>query len=217
MGDAYLPGYTHLLSGPSRCHSATTWRLTPGPSVATSTGCWTPWTAWTSRLSGPGPWPGRRSPSDPGGNAAELGFGAVFDNSLDVTSDRDFAAESLFALALLGVHLSRIGEEMVLWASSEFGFVGLHDSWSTGSSMMPQKKNPDIAELTRGKSGRLIGNLTGLLVTLKGLPLAYNRDLQEDKEPLLDSVDQIELTLAALGGMVASAEFRTDVMAAAGR
>ncbi len=106
-------------------------------------------------------------------------------------------AEALFALALLGVHLSRIGEELVLWSSDEFGFVRLDDGYATGSSMLPQKKNPDIAELARGKAGRLIGNLTGLLATLKGLPLAYNRDLQEDKEPLFDAVDQITL---ALGG-----------------
>ena len=109
-------------------------------------------------------------------------------------------AEALFDLALLGVHLSRIGEEMVLWSTEEFGFAVLDDAFATGSSMLPQKKNPDVAELARGKSGRLIGNLTGLLVTLKGLPLAYNRDLQEDKEPLFDSVDQSQLALAALTG-----------------
>ena len=119
----------------------------------------------------------------------------VFDNSLDAVSDRDFVAEALFDLALIGIHLSRLGEEWVLWTSEEFGFARLDDAYATGSSMMPQKKNADIAELARGKSGRLIGNLTGLLATLKGLPLAYNRDLQEDKEPLFDSVDQISLAL----------------------
>ena len=129
--------------------------------------------------------------------AAELGFARPFDNSLDAVSDRDFVAEALFDLALLGIHLSRIGEEFVLWTSEEFGFARLDDAYATGSSMLPQKKNPDIAELARGKAGRLIGNLTGLLATLKGLPLAYNRDLQEDKEPLFDSVDQVALGLAA--------------------
>jgi argininosuccinate lyase len=158
---------------------------------------------------------GSSLPLDPAGNADDLGFAAVFENSLDVTSDRDFVAESLFVLALLGVHLSRIGEEVVLWSSSEFGFLTLDDGFATGSSMMPQKKNPDIAELTRGKSGRLIGNLTGLLATLKGLPLAYNRDLQEDKEPLFDSVDQLDLALTATAGMLATATFNTEAMAVA--
>ena len=120
--------------------------------------------------------------------AEELGFLGRFENSLDAVSDRDFVAEALFDLALLGVHLSRMGEEIVLWSTEEFGFCVLDDAYATGSSMLPQKKNPDVAELARGKAGRLIGHLTGLLVTLKGLPLAYNRDLQEDKEPLFDSV-----------------------------
>ncbi len=122
-----------------------------------------------------------------------MGFARRFENSLDAVSDRDFVAEALFVLALTQVHLSRIGEEIVLWASEEFGFIRLADAYSTGSSMLPQKKNPDIAELARGKAGRLIGNLTGLLATLKGLPLAYNRDLQEDKEPLFDSIDTCAL------------------------
>jgi argininosuccinate lyase len=147
--------------------------------------------------------------------AADLGFAAAFENSLDAVSDRDFVAEALFDLALLGVHLSRLGEELVLWSSDEFGFVTLDDSWSTGSSMLPQKKNPDIAELARGKAGRLIGDLTGFLATLKGLPLAYNRDLQEDKEPLFDAVDQVTLGLAALAGMVSTVAFRVDRMQAA--
>jgi argininosuccinate lyase len=115
----------------------------------------------------------------------------------------------------LGVHLSRMGEEWILWASSEFGFVELDDAFSTGSSMMPQKKNPDIAELARGKAGRLIGGLTGLLTTLKGLPLTYNKDLQEDKEPLFDAVDTVRLTLLALDGMIRTTRFRTDRMAEA--
>ncbi len=119
--------------------------------------------------------------------AEELGFAGRFENSLDAVSDRDFVAEALFDLALLGVHLSRLGEEIVLWSTEEFGFCALDDAYATGSSMLPQKKNPDVAELARGKAGRLIGHLTGLLATLKGLPLAYNRDLQEDKEPLFDA------------------------------
>ncbi len=144
--------------------------------------------------------------------ADELGFAGRFENSLDAVSDRDFVAEALFDLALLGVHLSRIGEELVLWSTEEFGFAVFDDAFATGSSMLPQKKNPDVAELARGKSGRLIGNLTGLLVTLKGLPLAYNRDLQEDKEPLFDSVVQSHLALAALSGVLATVTFVTDRM-----
>ena len=152
---------------------------------------------------------------DPVASADRLGFAAVFDNSLDAVSDRDFVAETLFVLTLIGVHLSRIGEEIVIWSTDEFGFVGLADAYSTGSSMLPQKKNPDIAELSRGKAGRLIGNLTGLLATLKALPLAYNRDLQEDKEPLFDSYDQTRRALGAVGGMIATLTFNTDAMAAA--
>jgi argininosuccinate lyase len=144
--------------------------------------------------------------------AAELGFARRFENSLDAVSDRDFVAEALFDLALIGVHLSRVGEEIVLWASEEFGFVTLADAYATGSSMLPQKKNPDIAELARGRSGRLIGHLTGLLATLKGLPLAYNRDLQEDKEPLFDAVDQVAGGLAALSGLLATATWNFDRM-----
>jgi argininosuccinate lyase len=130
-------------------------------------------------------------------------------------SDRDFVAEALFDLALIGTHLSRMGEEWVLWTSEEFGFATLDDRYATGSSMLPQKKNADIAELARGKAGRLIGNLTGLLTTLKGLPLAYNRDLQEDKEPLFDSYDQVCLAVSALTGMINTATFNADRMRAA--
>jgi argininosuccinate lyase len=152
---------------------------------------------------------------DPDAVARDLGFASRFENSLDAVSDRDFVAEALFTLALLGVHLSRIGEEIMLWSSDEFGFVTLDDAHATGSSMLPQKKNPDIAELARGKAGRLLGHLTGVLATLKGLPLAYNRDLQEDKEPLFDAVDQTSLGLSAIAGMMAAATFHTDRMAAA--
>lgn len=156
---------------------------------------------------GAGALAGSSLPLDPARTAEELGFGSHFANSLDAVSDRDFVAEYLFALALVGVHLSRMGEEWVLWTSAEFGFATLDDAHATGSSMMPQKKNPDIAELARGKSGRLIGNLTSMLVVLKGLPLAYNRDLQEDKEALFDSVDQVGLAVSAISGMVAGATF----------
>ena len=130
-------------------------------------------------------------------------------NSIDAVGDRDFAAEALFDLAMLGVHLSKIGEEFVLWSSTEFGWVKIADAYSTGSSIMPQKKNVDIAELARGKSGRFIGNLTALLVVLKGLPFAYNRDLQEDKEPVFDSVDQLLILLPAITGMIETAQFNS--------
>ncbi len=150
---------------------------------------------------------------DPDAVAAELGFDSAAENSIDATSSRDFAAEAAFVLAMIGVDLSRLAEEVILWSTAEFSYITLADAWSTGSSIMPQKKNPDVAELTRGKSGRLIGNLTGLLATLKAQPLAYNRDLQEDKEPLLDSVAQLELLLPAVTGLVATLEFHTARMA----
>lgn len=150
---------------------------------------------------------------DPDAIAAELGFDAAADNSIDATAARDFAAEGAFVLAMIGVDLSRLAEDVILWSTTEFGYVELHDAWSTGSSIMPQKKNPDIAELARGKSGRLIGNLTGLLATLKAQPLAYNRDLQEDKEPVFDSVAQLELLLPAVAGLVGTLRFDTDRMA----
>ncbi len=161
---------------------------------------------------GAGALAGSSLPIDPSFSAAQMGFAAPFANSLDAVSDRDHVAEYLFALSLIGVHLSRIGEEWVLWTSEEFGFAVLDDAYATGSSMLPQKKNADIAELARGKAGRLIGNLAGLLATLKGLPLAYNRDLQEDKEPLFDSVDQVRRGLVAVAGMIATARFVTTKM-----
>ncbi len=151
---------------------------------------------------------------DPDAIAAELGFDAAADNSVDATAARDFAAEAAFVFAMIAVDLSRLAEDIIIWSSTEVGYVRLHDSWSTGSSIMPQKKNPDIAELARGKSGRLIGNLTGLLATLKAQPLAYNRDLQEDKEPVFDSVAQLELLLPAMAGLVATCEFDVERMAA---
>ena len=137
---------------------------------------------------GAGALAGSSLPLDPDFTATELGFAARFENSLDAVGSRDHVAEALFVLAMVGVNLSRLGEEFVLWTTDEFGFAKLDDGYATGSSMLPQKKNPDIAELARGKAGRLIGNLTGFLATMKGLPLSYNRDYQEDKEPLFDAV-----------------------------
>ncbi len=163
---------------------------------------------------GAGALAGSSLPLDPEAVAAELGFASAAANSIDAVSDRDFAAEFCFVAALLGVHLSRLGEEICLWATAEFGWIRLDDAYSTGSSIMPQKKNPDIAELARGKSGRFIGNLTGLLATLKGLPLAYDRDLQEDKEPVFDTVDQLLLLLPAVSGMIATLTVHADRVAA---
>ncbi|HEY0637691.1 MAG TPA: argininosuccinate lyase [Pseudonocardiaceae bacterium] len=150
---------------------------------------------------------------DPVAVAADLGFDRPATNSIDATASRDFAAEAAFVLAMTAVDVSRLAEDVIIWATAEFGYAALHDSWSTGSSIMPQKKNPDIAELARGKAGRLVGNLAGLLATLKAQPLAYNRDLQEDKEPLFDSVDQLELVLPAMAGLVGTLRFDTARMA----
>jgi argininosuccinate lyase len=213
-GDASLPGYTHvqraqpvLLAHHLLAHG---WALARDVDRLLAT---------IVRLDvsplGAGALAGSSLPLDPHGTAADLGFGSAFENSLDAVSDRDFVAEALFDLSLLGVHLSRIGEEWVLWTSAEFGYAALDDAYATGSSMMPQKKNADIAELARGKAGRLIGHVGGFLATLKGLPLSYNRDLQEDKEPLFDAVDQVALALGALTGMVESARFDLSRMAAA--
>ena len=214
VGDAYLPGYTHLqraqpvlLAHHLLAHG---WAL--ARDVDRLVDC-------RRRLDvsplGAGALAGSSLPLDPDAVAADLGFAGRFENSIDAVSDRDFVAELLFVLALLGVHLSRFGEEVVLWSSDEFGFVRLDDAYATGSSMLPQKKNPDVAELARAKAGRLVGHLTGVLTTLKGLPLSYNRDLQEDKEPLFDAVDQVTRALAALDGLVATGRFDTDRMQAA--
>jgi argininosuccinate lyase len=210
-GDAYLPGYTHLqraqpvlLAHHLLAHG---WALARDVDRLVAT---------VDRLDvsplGAGALAGSSLALDPARVAAELGFSAAFENSLDAVSDRDFVAEALFDLALLGVHLSRMGEEIVLWSSEEFGFCVLDDGYATGSSMLPQKKNPDVAELVRGKTGRLIGHLTGVLVTLKGLPLAYNRDLQEDKEPLFDAVHQVGLGLRALAGLYDTVEWSVERM-----
>jgi argininosuccinate lyase len=213
-GPTALPGYTHLqraqpvlLAHHLLAHA---WALARDVDRLLST---------VDRLDvsplGAGALAGSSLPLDPHGTAVDLGFAAAFENSLDAVSDRDFVAEALFDVALLGVHLSRLGEEWVLWTSEEFGFAHLDDAYATGSSMLPQKKNPDIAELARGKAGRLVGHLAGFLTTLKGLPLSYNRDLQEDKEPLFDAVDQVALALVALAGLIATATFDTARMEAA--
>ena len=150
---------------------------------------------------------------DPEAIAEELGFTAACDNSLDGTSARDFAAETAFVLAQIAVDLSRLAEEIIAWSTPEFGYITLADAWSTGSSIMPQKKNPDVAELARGKTGRLIGNLSGLMATLKAMPLAYNRDLQEDKEPIVDSVKQLQLLLPAMTGLIETLTFHPQRLA----
>ena len=175
------------------------------------------WQDWDRRAArspyGSGALAGSSLGLDPAAVAAGLGFDGPVENSIDGTASRDVVAEFAFVAAMTGVDLSRIAEDVILWATKEFGFVRLHDSYSTGSSIMPQKKNPDVAELARGKAGRLVGDLTGLLTTLKGLPLAYNRDLQEDKEPVFDQVDTLAVLLPAFAGMVATLTFDTDRLA----
>jgi argininosuccinate lyase len=211
--ETLLPGYTHLQ--PAQPISWAHWllahfwpltrdarRLAAG---AAAGGCPAP------RVSGIGR-------DDAGGGpaalAAKLGFSAVTPNSLDAVSDRDFAADFLYAGAMLAVHLSRLAEQLILFSSAEFGFVQLADQYSTGSSLMPQKKNPDTLELTRGKSGRLIGHLTGLLATLKGLPSTYDKDLQEDKEPVFDAFDNLMLILPVMAGVIKTLQLRPERMTA---
>lgn len=166
---------------------------------------------------GAGALAGTTFPVDPGYVAEQLGFAAVAENSLDAVSDRDFAVEFTAAAALIMVHLSRFCEELILWSSAEFAFIELDDAYSTGSSMMPQKKNPDVAELTRGKAGRVFGDLLTLLTMLKGLPLAYNKDMQEDKEALFDAVDTVKQCLVVFSPMVATLKVRTENLAAAAK
>ena len=213
VGDAYLPGYTHLQQAQpvALAHHllAHGWMLNRDVDRLADARRRT-----DVSVLGAGALAGSSLPLDPSISQKELGFTGLFDNSLDAVADRDFVADTLYALTMIGVHLSRIGEELIIWASTEFGFITLDDAFSTGSSMMPQKKNPDIAELARGKGGRLIGNLTGFLASVKGLPLTYNKDMQEDKEPLFDAVDTVRLTLLALDGMVSTTTFNTDAMAA---
>ena len=207
----YLPGYTHLQRaqpvGLAHHLAAYCWMLMRDIDRLQETRR----RADVSVL-GAGALAGSALPIDPHLVAEKLGFSSVFNNSLDAVSDRDFVADLLYSLSVVGVHLSRLGEEICLWASSEFNFVELDDAFSTGSSMMPQKKNPDIAELARGKAGRLLGNLTGFLATQKGLPLTYNKDLQEDKEPLFDSCDTVRLTAVALTGMIETLKFNSTSM-----
>ncbi len=213
-GDVYLPGYTHLqraqpvlLAHHLLAHG---WAL--GRDVDRLLDA-------LERIDvsplGAGALAGSSLPLDPDFTAAELGFAARFENSLDAVGSRDHIAEALFVLTLMGINLSRIGEEFVLWTTDEFGFAKLDDGYATGSSMLPQKKNPDIAELARGKAGRLIGDLTGFLATMKGLPLSYNRDYQEDKEPLFDAMDQIRLALGAVTGMIATVTWVPERMQSA--
>ncbi|HEY7627003.1 MAG TPA: argininosuccinate lyase, partial [Ilumatobacteraceae bacterium] len=210
-GDAYLPGYTHLQRAQpvTLAHHllAHGWAL--GRDVQRLLDAMQ--RVDVSPL-GAGALAGSSLPLDPDYTAQRLGFATRFENSLDAVGSRDHVAEMLFAMTMVGINLSRIGEELVLWTSDEFGFARLDDAYATGSSMMPQKKNPDVAELARGKAGRMIGNLTGFLATMKGLPLGYNRDLQEDKEPLFDALDQVNLAVAALAGLLRTATFDTARM-----
>jgi argininosuccinate lyase len=212
--DAYLPGYTHLqraqpvlLSHHLNAHAWSVLRDVDRLLDAKERMNVSPL--------GAGALAGTSLPILPKVTAELLGFSEPIANSMDAVSDRDFVAETLFDIAMLGIHLSRMGEELVLWTSAEFNFATLGDDFTTGSSMLPQKKNSDVAELARGKSGRLVGNLTGLLVTLKGLPLSYNRDLQEDKEPLFDSVKQVLLVLSAMTGAYQSMTFNAPFAQAA--
>jgi argininosuccinate lyase len=214
VGDTYLPGYTHmqraqpvLLAHHLLAHG---WSVGRDLDRLRDT---------LARVDvsplGAGALAGSSLPLDPQFTATALGFSGVFENSLDAVGSRDHIAEALFDLTMIAINLSRLGEEWVLWTTEEFGFARLDDGYATGSSMLPQKKNPDIAELARGKAGRIIGDLTGFLATMKGLPLSYNRDYQEDKEPLFDAMDQVRLGLGALTGMIATATFDTERMQAA--
>jgi argininosuccinate lyase len=213
-GAVYLPGYTHmqraqpvLLAHHLLAHG---WALGRDLDRIRDT-----MARVDVSVLGAGALAGSSLPLDPRASAERLGFSRVFENSLDAVGSRDHIAEALFDLTMVAIDLSRIGEEWVLWTTEEFGFARLDDGYATGSSMLPQKKNPDIAELARGKAGRIIGDLTGFLATMKGLPLSYNRDYQEDKEPLFDAMDQVRLGLGALTGMIATATFDTQRMQAA--
>lgn len=211
-GDAPMPGRTHLqhaqpvlLAHHLLAHA---WPL------LRDVDRWVDWDRRAARSPyGSGALAGSSLGLDPAAVAADLGFDGPVENSIDGTASRDVVAEFAWIAAMVGVDVSRLAEEVVIWATKEFGFVRLHDAYSTGSSIMPQKKNPDVAELARGKAGRLVGDLTGLLTTLKGLPLAYNRDLQEDKEPVFDQVDTLAVLLPAFAGMVATLTFGHERMA----
>jgi len=162
---------------------------------------------------GAGALAGVNYPSDREFVRQQLGFEGITPNSMDTVADRDFILDFLYFASVLGSHLSRMCEELVLWSSSEFAFIRLSDRVTTGSSIMPQKRNPDLAELIRGKSGRLYGNLVSLLTVVKGLPMTYNRDMQEDKEPLFDSVDTVKISLEGMIEMLSGVEVRADNMA----
>jgi argininosuccinate lyase len=212
--DAIMPGYTHLQ--PAQPILFAHHLLAYVEMLARDDGRLADCLTRTDVLPlGSGALAGTTFPIDRAFVARQLGFRAISENSLDAVSDRDFAAELLAALAIIGMHLSRFADEIVLWSSQQFGFVELPDAFATGSSMMPQKKNPDVAELIRGRSGRLYGNLINLLTVLKGLPLAYNRDLQEDKAPLFDSVDTVRASLDILTALVPRLHVRADRMRAA--
>jgi argininosuccinate lyase len=207
--DAVMPGYTHLQRGQpvTAGHHLLAYVEMAERDKLRLAGC-------RHRLNtcplGSGALAGSTINLDRAGIAEELGFDGVSSNSMDAIADRDYIAEMLFALSLCGAHLSRLSEDLILWCSAEFGFATLSDAHTTGSSLMPQKKNPDVCELSRGKSGRLFGNLVSLLTSLKGLPLTYNRDLQEDKEPLFDSIDTIKLALAVNTEMIGELEIRRE-------
>ncbi len=214
LPEAYLPGYTHLqraqpvmLSHHLLAHfwaldrDARRWQAVRDEADSCTLGA--------------GALAGSSWPMNPARTAELLGFSRWFENSLDAVADRDFAVEFLSAASLSMVHLSRLSEELVLWSGSEFGYLELHDSWSTGSSLMPQKRNPDAAELTRGRVGRVVGDLVNLLTQLKALPLAYNRDLQEDKPAVFDAFDTLDACLDVLAGMVSACSFRVERMAEA--
>jgi argininosuccinate lyase len=212
VGEAPMPGRTHLQHAQPvlLAHHL----LAHAWPMLRDVERWVDWDARAARSPyGSGALAGSSLGLDPAAVAAELGFDGPTENSIDGTASRDVVAEFAFVAAMTGVDLSRLAEDVILWATKEFGFVRLDDAFSTGSSIMPQKKNPDVAELARGKAGRLVGDLTGLLTTLKGLPLAYNRDLQEDKEPVFDQVDTLTVLLPAFAGMVATMRFDIGRMA----
>ena len=212
VGEAPMPGRTHLQHAQPvlLAHHL----LAHAWPMLRDVERWVDWDARAARSPyGSGALAGSSLGLDPAAVAAELGFDGPVENSIDGTASRDVVAEFAFVAAMTAVDLSRLAEEVVIWTTKEFGFVRLDDAYSTGSSIMPQKKNPDVAELARGKAGRLVGDLTGLLTTLKGLPLAYNRDLQEDKEPVFDQVDTLTVLLPAFAGMVATLQFDVGRMA----
>lgn len=208
-----LPGYTHLQ--PAQPVTWGHWLLSHFWALERDAKRLAQVRATTAVLPlGSGALAGTAFPIDRPALAEELGFASVSQNSLDAVSDRDFVADFLYAATMLGLHLSRLSEQLIIFSSAEFGFVVLDDAYSTGSSLMPQKKNPDTLELTRGKSGRLLGNLTGILATLKGLPSTYDKDLQEDKEPVFDSYDTLDIVLPVMTGVIQTLQLRPDRMIA---